>query len=130
MIRPTSSQPHPLADQRSDGRPAVGQSYVVAWFPGDLLCGNPAETYWELHHADTWHSGGPGFTIVPGAINMPVQDLQQATAQALGNAVTVVSFTPVQWEINTIGSGPNLKVGPWNYRAYEIATEGRLDSAP
>jgi hypothetical protein len=128
------SDVHPADDEPThDNRPEdvtaarrVGErrpTHVLAWFPGDLLCGNAAASHWELYSRAEWQRNADGKWLTS---DLP-QDSEPADLQALVSAElgrSVVEFRADTWRaaLPTQAGEP----GQWHtYPAYKIVADDR-----
>ncbi|MFF4735852.1 AAA family ATPase [Streptomyces sp. NPDC001262] len=102
-------------------RPTVHVTHVLAWLPGELLCGDARADGWELHTVDEWEGGlPPSHGLV---YNRPITATTTELHDALVDVLTPDGFEVVRLErhwyeiskVNGVTTG-----GPWRFPAYSI----------
>ncbi|MFF3787625.1 hypothetical protein [Streptomyces sp. NPDC001933] len=102
-------------------RPAVHVSHVLAWLPGELLCGDARADGWELYSVDEWEGGlPPSFGLVydrPVTATMAV--LHEALVDVLAHdGFEVVRLEAHWYEISRVDGVTTG--GPWRFPAYSV----------
>ncbi|MFE5665939.1 AAA family ATPase [Streptomyces niveus] len=102
-------------------RPAVHITHVLAWLPGELLCGDARADGWELHTVDEWEKGLPsshGF-VYTRPITATTDELQQVLVDVLTrDGFEVVRLEPHWYEISQV-NGVSAK-RPWRFPTYSV----------
>ncbi|MFE6025813.1 AAA family ATPase [Streptomyces niveus] len=102
-------------------RPTVHVTHVLAWLPGELLCGDARADGWELHTVDEWEGGlPPSFGLV---CTRPITATTAQLHDALVDVLTPDGFEVVRLEahwyeiskVNGVTTG-----GPWQFPAYSV----------
>ncbi|QES06166.1 hypothetical protein DEJ44_11380 [Streptomyces venezuelae] len=102
-------------------RPTVHVTHVLAWLPGELLCGDARADGWELYTVDEWEGGLPAsFGMVYAR---PVTATTVELHEALVDVLTPGGFEVVQleahwYEISQVGGVATG--GPWRFPAYSV----------
>jgi WD40 repeat protein len=102
-------------------RPTVHVSHVLAWLPGELLCGDARADGWELYTVDEWAGGlPPSFGLV---YTRPIAATPAELYDALVDVLTPDGFEVVRleahwYEISKVDGVANG--GPWRFPAYSV----------
>ncbi|NDZ77368.1 AAA family ATPase [Streptomyces sp. SID10853] len=102
-------------------RPTVRVTHVLAWLPGELLCGDARADGWELHTVDEWERGLP-----PSSGLVCNRSIAATTAQlydALVDVLTPDGFEVVRLEAHMyeISKVDGVTAGgPWRFPAYSV----------
>ncbi len=101
--------------------PTVHVTHVLAWFPGELLCGDARADGWELYTVDEWEGGlPPSFGLV---YTRPITATTAELHDALVDVLTPDGFEVVRleahWyeisEVDGVTTG-----GPWRFPSYVV----------
>ncbi|MER6843466.1 AAA family ATPase [Streptomyces platensis] len=102
-------------------RPTVHVTHVLAWLPGELLCGDARADGWELYTVDEWEGGlPPSFGLV---YTRPVSATKAELHDALVDVLTPDGFEVVWLEAGwyEISEVDGLSTGgPWRFPAYAV----------
>jgi hypothetical protein len=102
-------------------RPTVHVTHVLAWLPGELLCGDARADGWELYTVDEWEGGlPPSFGLVYAR---PITATTAELHDALIDVLTPDGFEAVRleahwYEISNVNGVTNG--GPWRFPAYSV----------
>nr|WTC07101.1 AAA family ATPase [Streptomyces anthocyanicus] len=102
-------------------RPAVHATHVLAWLPGELLCGDARADGWELHTVSEWEGGQPPSSSLVCArpITATTAELHDALVDILTPDGFEVVWLEAHWyeitKVNGVASG-----GPWRFPAYSV----------
>ncbi|MET9507735.1 NACHT and WD repeat domain-containing protein [Streptomyces flavidovirens] len=102
-------------------QPTVHVTHVLAWLPGELLCGDTRADGWELYTGDEWEGG------LPPSFGRVCTRLVSATKTELHDALVDV-LTPDGFEVVWLEAGwyeisevDGLTTGgPWRFPAYTV----------
>ncbi|MCX5238958.1 AAA family ATPase [Streptomyces prunicolor] len=101
--------------------PSIDITHVLAWLPGELLCGDARADGWELYTVDEWEGGQlPSLGIVHARpITETTAELQDALVAVLEpGGFEVVRLEAVWFEISSV-DGVTAS-GPWRFPAYSV----------
>ncbi|MFD9603181.1 AAA family ATPase [Streptomyces sp. NPDC059970] len=102
-------------------RPTVHVTHVLAWLPGELLCGDARADGWELYTVDEWERGlPPSFGLVYAR---PITATTAQLHDALVDVLTPDGFEVVRLEAHgyEIGKVDGVTTGgPWRFPAYSV----------
>ncbi|WAL75789.1 NACHT and WD repeat domain-containing protein [Kitasatospora sp. YST-16] len=116
----------PTASPRPDGATVLA-THVLAWLPGELLCGTALADGWELYTLDEWQEGRPpsfGTVCVAPVTASAVLLRDTAIAVLEPDGFEVVRMYACPYEISGVDGAPG---GPWafpSYTVYSHPTEG------
>ncbi|MEU2598201.1 AAA family ATPase [Streptomyces hirsutus] len=102
-------------------RPTVHVTHVLAWLPGELLCGDARADGWELYTVDEWEGGlPPSFGLVYARpITATTTELHDALVDVLTpDGFEVVRLEAHWYEISKVDGVTNG--GPWRFPAYSV----------
>ncbi|MFF3536402.1 AAA family ATPase [Streptomyces sp. NPDC002466] len=102
-------------------RPAVHVTHVLAWLPGELLCGDARADGWELHTVDEWEGGLPPShgLVYTRPITATTDELQDALVDVLERDGFEVVRLEAHWYEISKDSGVTGD-GPWRFPAYSV----------
>ncbi|MFB0616621.1 hypothetical protein [Streptomyces sp. AGS-58] len=102
-------------------RPTVDVTHVLAWLPGELLCGDARADGWELYTVDEWERGLPPSLglVYARPITATMTELHDALVDVLASdGFEVVRLEAHWYQINKVDGVTNG--GPWRFPAYSI----------
>ncbi|MER6567024.1 AAA family ATPase [Streptomyces sp. NPDC001093] len=102
-------------------RPTVHVTHVLAWLPGELLCGDARADGWELHTADEWERGLPPSSglVYTRPITATTAQLHDALVDVLTpDGFEVVRLEAHEYEISKVDGVTTG--GPWRFPAYSV----------
>ncbi|MFD9840991.1 P-loop domain-containing protein [[Kitasatospora] papulosa] len=102
-------------------RPAVNVTHVLAWLPGELLCGDARADGWELYTVDEWKGGlPPSFGLVHARpITAATAELHDALIDVLRPDGFEVVWLEEHWyEISKVDGA--IAGGPWQFPAFSV----------
>ncbi|MFD9817316.1 hypothetical protein [Streptomyces sp. NPDC059080] len=102
-------------------QPTVHVTHVLAWLPGELLCGDARADGWELHTVDEWEGGLPPShgLVYTRPITATTAELQDALVDVLTREGFEVVRLEAHWyEISKV-NGVTAD-GPWRFPAYSV----------
>ncbi|WP_338676779.1 AAA family ATPase [Streptomyces sp. SCSIO 30461] len=102
-------------------RPTVQVTHVLAWLPGELLCGDARADGWELYTVDEWERGlPPSFGLIYARpITATTNELHDALVHVLTpRGYEVVRLEAHDYEISKVDGVTTG--GPWRFPAYSV----------
>ncbi|WMD05617.1 AAA family ATPase [Streptomyces sp. FXY-T5] len=102
-------------------QPTVHVTHVLAWLPGELLCGDARADGWELYTVDEWEGGlPPSFGLVYARpLTATTAELHDALVDVLTpDGFEVVRLEAHWYEISKVNGVTNG--GPWRFPAYSV----------
>lgn len=102
-------------------RPAVHVTHVLAWLPGELLCGDARADGWELHTVDEWEEGLPPShgLVYTRPITATTAELHDALVDVLTpDGFEIVRLEAHWYEISKV-NGVTAD-GPWRFPACSV----------
>ncbi|MFG2895084.1 hypothetical protein [Streptomyces sp. NPDC048248] len=101
--------------------PSIDVTHVLAWLPGELLCGDARADGWELYTLDEWEGGRPpSFDLVYACpITATTAELQDALVAVLEpRGLEVVRLEAHSYEISKVDGVTTAS--PWRFPAYSV----------
>ncbi|MFE3506150.1 AAA family ATPase [Kitasatospora sp. NPDC059160] len=102
-------------------RPTVDVTHVLAWLPGELLCGDAHADGWELYTTDEWEGGVPPShdAVCTRPMTATAAELQDALLTVLEpDGFEVVRLEAGRYEISRVNGVTDG--GPWTFPAYAV----------
>ncbi|MEU8542393.1 AAA family ATPase [Streptomyces sp. NPDC048717] len=102
-------------------QPTVRVTHVLAWLPGELLCGDAGADGWELHTIDEWEGGLPPShnLVYSRPITVTTAELHDVLVDILTPHGFEVLRLEARWyEIS--GVAGVTAGGPWRFPAYSV----------
>ncbi|MFD4373741.1 AAA family ATPase [Streptomyces sp. NPDC058486] len=102
-------------------RPTVHVTHVLAWLPGELLCGDARADGWELYTVSEWEGGlPPSFGLVYARpVTATTAELHEALVDVLKPDGFDVVWLEAHWyeisKVDGVTTG-----GPWRFPAYSV----------
>ncbi|MFD9793304.1 AAA family ATPase [Streptomyces sp. NPDC059070] len=102
-------------------RPAIHVTHVLAWLPGELLCGDARADGWDLHTVSEWEGGQPPSASLISArpVTATAAELHNALVDVLTPDGFEVVWLEAHWyeitKVNGVATG-----GPWRFPAYSV----------
>ncbi|MEU3912062.1 AAA family ATPase [Streptomyces sp. NPDC029721] len=102
-------------------QPTVHATHVLAWLPGELLCGDARADGWELHTLEEWEGGLPPShgLVYARPITATTAELHDVLVDVLTpHGFEVIRLEAHWYEISRVAGVTTG--GPWRFPAYSV----------